>query len=60
MASKINKKRTFSIEGIFSLDENGAITFEVEDFEHPVELGRLVKDFDGCNCKLTLAYSEAL
>lgn len=60
MASKINKKRTFSIEGIMSINEDGAIVFEVEDFEYPVELARMIKDFEECNCKLTLSYAEAL
>lgn len=43
-----------------SINEDGAIIFEVEDFEHPVELARMIKDFEECNCKLTLSYAEAL
>ena len=59
MASKINKKKSFSIEGLLSID-NGNIVFEVEDIETPLELYKLIEDFEDCNCKLTLAYTEAL
>ena len=59
MASKINKKKSFSIEGLLSIN-NGNIVFEVEDIETPLELSKLIEDFEDCNCKLTLAYIEAL
>lgn len=60
MASKISKKKSFSIEGLMSINENGRIVFEVEDFETPIELNEMINDFEDCNCKLTLAFTEAL
>lgn len=60
MAKKINEKITnthkLSVEGTFDLDKlvDGTIMAEVEDEEKPVDIGKILKKFNGQYAQLTM------
>ena len=58
MASKINKKSTISIQGIFDVAEDGILSVDVEDVENPVLLSELFAEYKGKDVKIVIALSE--
>lgn len=59
MASKITKKSNVTVQGILDLTD-GFIKLEVEDHDAPVLLTDLIKEYDGLDVKITVAYGEEL
>lgn len=57
--AKVNKKMSFDAKGILDLT-NGVIKIEVEDMDNPLVLADLIKEFDGREVKITIAYGEEL
>lgn len=63
MASKINKKFSLDITGVLDmsqLDDEHDLLVEVEDFERPVSLRKLAREFDGKDVKISIGYKNEL
>lgn len=55
MAAKISKKKVVNAQGTLDID---GMKLEVEGMDTPVQLSELLKDFDGLDVKITIAYGE--
>jgi len=59
MASKINKRYTATITGVFNI-EGDKIEIEVEDVENLINLAKFAIDFNGKEAKLSITYGEEI
>ena len=59
MASKINRKFSCDIKGIYNI-EDGKIFVEVEDVDDPIDLANVSTEFQGKEITLTITQNTEL
>lgn len=56
--SAINRKYAANITGLLSIEDDGRIMVEVEDFPDLVDLASFIRDFDGKDTKISISFAE--
>lgn len=56
MATKIKKSFGATIQGILDIRNDGSIFIEVEDIGEPISLAEFIQEFNGKDCKVTVAF----
>ena len=57
MATKIKKSFGATIQGILDIRNDGSIFIEVEDINESINLADFISEFDGKDCKVTVAFT---
>ena len=56
--SAINRKYAANITGLLSIEKDGKIMVDVDDFPDPVDLAGFIGDFNGKNTKISVSFAE--
>lgn len=57
MAIKIKKSFGANVQGILDIKNDGSIFIEVEDIGEPISLAEFIQEFNGKDCKITVAFT---